>query len=103
MKRDLLKRDIMINTKSDEEEDYEDITIEELLPVWRENGKYYGYPTCCIEDLCDRGFDKEPSPEQIKASSFSGFVPCVDCSKKVNEGLPLQSLITDRRCKTPFQ
>lgn len=62
---------------------------------WWLHGKYYGYPSCCIDALL--------KGEQNWDNVFvgTGFLPCNSCSKKdPNEVMKI--INTNRICPTPF-
>jgi hypothetical protein len=70
---------------------------------WRNQGKYYGYPDCCIDSFVNRGLFRELSREQKRVHKNYGFIPCPECAKKIVEGkTTLEGLIKNRECKTPF-
>lgn len=69
--------------------------------VSRANGRYLGYPECCIEDFVGRV--GRGSEEQHQASQGTGFVPCPPCARLVLEGKPLHELLLPtRRSPRPF-
>lgn len=75
-----------------------------------EQGEYYGYPACCIEDFCQisyqliNGLPCTRNSQQVKAANGSGFVPCKVCAEKVVSGtIAIENLITNRKCTEPFQ
>lgn len=66
-------------------------------------GIFYGYPTCCINDFASRKDASTITKEQEEVQQNEGFIPCHKCAKKVlNSGLTIESLITDRFCKTEY-
>lgn len=68
---------------------------------WVIFGTYYGYPKCCMEDFCTRGYDI--TPEQDKVHKHLGFVPCPKCSKKIVNGkTTIRELIKNRICDKEF-
>lgn len=67
-----------------------------------ENGLYFGYPKCCIEDFVNR-FPEPPPVERREIHNFKGFIPCKECCDKILSGkATLESLITNRICQTAF-
>jgi len=52
-------------------------------------GKFYGYPDCCISDF----INKIRTKEQIKASRYTGFMPCVKHAKEILSKKPNQRII----------
>ena len=76
--------------------------ILENKELWIEKGHYFGYPECCIENFCTRGF--ELTDEQEMVHKNSGFIPCPECSKKIINGQKtLKSLIKNRVCPNEFK
>lgn len=70
--------------------------------VWVEYGRYYGYPECCIEAFCKKGFN-ELSPNQERVHKFKGFIPCESHSIQIINGeITLKDLIKNRVCPFPF-
>ena len=56
----------------------------------RINGKYAGYPECCINSFCNGCTAQHVSKNQFIAmklinmtSRFSGYIPCKECSIKI--------------------
>jgi hypothetical protein len=63
-------------------------------------GGWFGYPQCCIDHFTS---GKEITPDQYKAANYHGFVPCPEHTKQILDGeITLESLIKNRKCKTPF-
>lgn len=70
--------------------------------TWIENGRYFGYPECCIKDFCERGY--ELTVEQELVHQNIGFIPCPECAKKITKGeATLESLLIERECPDPFK
>lgn len=72
-------------------------------------GQYFGYPQCCIDafakQMSERKGWKDREPEVLKVIGpyNHGFVPCVDCARKILQGqATFESLIANRECSTPF-
>lgn len=64
--------------------------------AWRYNGRMFGYPECCIENFCTRGYSLTKE-QKIIADMGHGFVPCEKHAKHVvKEGVALESLIHNR-------
>jgi hypothetical protein len=62
-------------------------------------GKFYGYPDCCIYDFVN----KIRTKEQIKASKYSGFIPCVKHAEEIlAKKIKIEDLISNRVCKSEF-
>jgi hypothetical protein len=67
-------------------------------------GKYYGYPNCCINDFVIRVHNNQKvKPIQEFTGQYTGFVPCINCSKKIiKEKLSPHDIIKNRKCKSKF-
>ncbi len=68
-------------------------------------GIYYGYPICCINDVCFRkrhgiGISKL----QYQVRGHTGFVPCIEHAQQIkNKEIELNDLILPtRKCKHVF-
>lgn len=76
-----------------------------VYPKFTRNGAHYGYPVCCIVELC---FRKENgmtySSLQIRIGKQFGFMPCIEHALDIHKGkLKLEDLILpSRTCKYPF-
>jgi hypothetical protein len=78
-------------------DEYEEVT-EEDINYWKENGKYFGYPQCCIDEFCNRD-SLELSVEQESVIDNHGFIPCQEHSVMILQGkTTLKDLITNRKC-----
>ena len=70
------------------------------MEKWREYGKFFGYPQCCIDSFCKT---RHISYEQRQVHNNNGFVPCHKCALKIlNKEITIEELIKDRICKTPY-
>lgn len=68
---------------------------------WIKMGIYYGYPKCCIENFCERGYTLTKNQELVHKNT--GFTPCPKCSEKILSGeTTLEGLLVNRICKEPF-
>ncbi len=71
------------------------------------NGRYYGYPECCIETFVEL-FNKHPrSRERHFACKIVGYIPCASCADKILEGtVRVEDLVSEvnsrRNCEKPF-
>ncbi len=71
------------------------------------NGRYYGYPECCIEVFAET-FGKHPrSRERDIASQIVGYIPCSSCADKILDGtFRVEDLVSEvnsrRRCPKPY-
>ena len=75
------------------------------MSKWEKNGKWFGYPDCCINDFVTRGENDfiRPTRNQCKMSKNSGFIPCSYCSWKVlSKQCTLEELINKRKAPYPF-
>jgi hypothetical protein len=53
------------------------MTLEKGTDHLWENGQYYGYPQCCIDNFIEIYREiKRRTNEQDRVHLFSGFVPC---------------------------
>jgi hypothetical protein len=68
--------------------------------IIRANGRYCGYPECCIENCVTR--PGRLSNEQREASQGTGFAPCPACARLVLAGKPLHELLLPTRRAKPF-
>ena len=72
------------------------------VEVLRSNGRYCGYPECCIEDCIAR--TGRATTDQRRASQGTGFMPCPACAQLVLAGKPLHELLLpSRRNPRPFR
>ena len=85
-----------VNYELDDNE-FLEITQEDI-DNWKERGKYYGYPQCCIDAFCDR-IDLNITPAQEQVIDNHGFIPCHDHALMIISGkATLESLIEERQC-----
>lgn len=67
------------------------------------NGKYFGYPECCIDAFSNRKFLNSHTDEQKEVSNGTGFIPCQKHALEILAGkIKIDDLITNRECKFPF-
>jgi len=79
-----------------------EVSLNTLKVMWKNKGKYYGYPDCCINDFVERNFDEGLSAEQEKTYNH-GFIPCQKCAERILKGeTTLELLITNRRHNNPY-
>lgn len=76
---------------------------------WIIQGKFYGYPDCCIVAFVHRTCDikageiKDITESQRAVLDGNGFVPCDKCAKKLlKEGKTIDTLIQNRVCGTNY-
>jgi hypothetical protein len=88
---------------------YEDYTAEEQaalsrILMYHELGKHFGYPKCCIADFI-KNIPKRLDKVKIEKRAFhgTGFVPCPDCNKVVQQAGPEAyiEIIINRNRKCP--
>lgn len=73
---------------------------QEDVDYWRENGKYFGYPQCCIDSFCNQ---YALTSEQEDAIDNHGFIPCHKHAIMILENkTTLKELIKDRQCKHDY-
>ena len=71
----------------------------------KSNGKYYGYPECCIGEFIDKcRYKKNLTVSQDIVNKGYGFIPCPQCADRVRNGeISLEGLInTSRQCPCKF-
>ena len=62
------------------------------LERFKQKGKYFGYPDCCIE-----AFPNESNRDET-IHQYKGFLPCETCATKIRLGLiTIEQLITNRQ------
>lgn len=89
-----------INYELDDNEFLE--VTQEDIDHWKEKGKYYGYPQCCIDAFCNR-LDLNLTPAQEQVLDNHGFIPCHDHALMVIKGeVTLESLIENRECQYDY-
>ena len=68
-----------------------------------EMGEYYGYPPCCIAEFLEFvlfGYKNGTYPDrEDRKLNGSGYVPCIECSKKTEAEL-LITIAVNRKCET---
>lgn len=85
------------NYELDNDDEFLEITQEDI-DHWKEKGKYYGYPQCCIDAFCDR-IDLNITPAQEQVIDNHGFIPCHDHALMIISGkATLESIIENRQC-----
>jgi hypothetical protein len=95
---------IQNNNKNIYEEIQEAINIRIAYKIMYKMGSYYGYPKCCTNDFVIRMHNEQKiKPIQEVAGRYSGYIPCVKCSKYIiTKNLSLNDLIKNRTCKNKF-
>jgi hypothetical protein len=89
-----------VNYELDDNEFLE--VTQEDIDHWKEKGKYYGYPQCCIDAFCNR-IDLNLTPAQEQVLDNHGFIPCHDHALMVVKGeITLESLIENRKCQYDY-
>lgn len=92
------------NTRNIHKEIKDLIEIRRSYNIMYKMGTHYGYPKCCINDFVLRTHNEQKFDSiQELAGSYTGYVPCVNCSEKiVSNKLAIEKLIKDRKCNTKF-
>lgn len=80
------------------------INIRRTYKIMYQTGLYYGYPKCCINAFVLKTVNQQKEePIQELAGRYTGYVPCVKCSKKITSNcLSVEDLIKNRKCNTKF-
>lgn len=71
----------------------------------RLSGKYFGYPTCCIDWFINERIVKYSrlTKAQDAVHNNKGFIPCPACAESLlKEKQPITSLIKDRICPVNY-
>jgi len=85
-------------TYGDNDDDVYEVTQEDIN-LWKDNGKYFGYPKCCIEEFCNRE-TIDITPEQEQVIDNHGFIPCQKHAIMILENkTTLKDLINNRECQ----
>lgn len=80
--------------------DLAEVTTEDI-ERWKEQGKYYGYPQCCIDYFVNNFPNVEDTPTYIHKGT--GFIPCPYHQNQIIEKeATLGSLIKNRHHPLPF-
>lgn len=95
---------IQNNNRNIYEEIQDIVTLRISYKIMYEMGSYYGYPKCCINSFVLKTHnEQETKPIQEAAGRYSGYIPCVKCSKHIiTKNLSLNDLIKNRTCKNTF-
>lgn len=64
-----------------------------------EQGRHYGYPDCCVNNFSDITLIK---CRQEKYQFVYGFLPCVECYEKLENGFDINNLLRKRKCIEPI-
>ncbi len=62
---------------------------------FEEQGRHYGYPECCISNYRDK---TNLMLRQEKYYFVYGYLPCLKCYEKLENGLDINDLMINRRC-----
>lgn len=62
---------------------------------FEEQGRHYGYPECCISNYRDK---TNLMIRQEKYYFVYGYLPCLKCYEKLENGLDINDLMINRRC-----
>lgn len=74
---------------------------------WIKMGRYFGYPSCCIESFIERMLDgswNDTEKDDERYAGFNeGFLPCDDHIKQIKAGeIKIKDIIQNRICKTKY-
>jgi hypothetical protein len=76
------------------------IITEKQRPRFIILGKYYGYPSCCIDSFV---INTPKTHIQQFVHKGLGFIPCNSCATKIMNGEnTIEELIKNRICRIPF-
>ena len=64
---------------------------------FREQGAYYGYPSCCVDEFIERHANLVPHTEVQWAAAKRGFVPCVRHAEQILKGGRIEDIILPTR------
>ncbi len=79
------------------------IIPEDQKRYWQAMGRFYGYPQCCIDSFCNRTEFLKKGCIQFRAAKGHGFIPCLECARKVLRGeTSLADLVINRSAQTAF-
>lgn len=62
---------------------------------FEEQGRHYGYPECCISNYRDK---TNLMLRQEKYYFVYGYLPCLKCYEKLENGLDINNLMINRKC-----
>ncbi len=62
---------------------------------FEEQGRHYGYPECCISNYRDK---TNLMIRQEKYYFVYGYLPCLKCYEKLENGLDINNLMINRKC-----
>ncbi len=72
------------------------------INLWRVNGKYFGYPKCCIDEFIEDKHQGHPTCTEDLHKCY-GFIPCEKHRQDILDGvIKLEELITNRVHKDKF-
>ena len=73
----------------------------DLSRIFYDNGHYYGYPHCCINEFILKRLVLNDN--RFPIISKTGFIPCETHTKQILENLiSIKDLIKDRICEWEF-
>ncbi len=67
-----------------------------------EQGRHYGYPTCCIENYSNQSDKTNINARREEYQFVYGFLPCAQCYEKLANGSDINSLLVNRKCVGPM-
>ncbi len=69
---------------------------------YEEQGRHYGYPTCCIENYSNQSDQTNINARREKYQFIYGYLPCAQCYEKLTNGADINSLLVNRKCVGPI-
>jgi len=66
--------------------------------MWLDNGKMFGYPSCCIDSF----LNKTQNKKQLMVNMNTGFTPCVKCTETIKRPRDIEKLIVGRDTEYEF-
>lgn len=69
---------------------------------WASNGKYFGYPQCCIFEFVGLLHLLDGPDSGPRKLSGTGFIPCKSCNEKKTEDQLRREIAANRMCPVPF-
>ncbi len=67
-----------------------------------EQGRHYGYPSCCIENYQDQSDQTNIKARREEYQFVYGYLPCAQCYEKLANGADINSLLVNRKCVGPM-
>ena len=67
-----------------------------------EQGRHYGYPSCCIEKYQNQSDQTNIKARREEYQFVYGYLPCAQCYEKLANGADINSLLVNRKCVGPM-